>query len=52
MPLMVDVNYRLDGAAAISFARPAAAAAPMFLEEPVWPPEGFEALAEVRSRAA
>ena len=50
VPLMVDMNCPLDGAAAISFAQACRAAAPMFLEEPVWPPEDFATLAEVRSR--
>ena len=36
--LMVDMNCPLDGA--IAFAEACRAAAPMFLEQPVWPPEG------------
>jgi L-alanine-DL-glutamate epimerase-like enolase superfamily enzyme len=50
VPLMVDMNCPMDGTAAIAFARDCAAAAPMFLEEPVWPPEDFATLAEVRSK--
>jgi L-alanine-DL-glutamate epimerase-like enolase superfamily enzyme len=48
IPLMVDMNCPMDGAAAIAFAHDCRAAAPMFLEEPVWPPEDFATLAEVR----
>ncbi len=48
VPLMVDMNCPLDGPAAIQFARDCKQAAPMFLEEPVWPPEDFATLAEVR----
>jgi L-alanine-DL-glutamate epimerase-like enolase superfamily enzyme len=48
VPLMVDMNCPMDGAAAIAFAQACRAAQPMFLEEPVWPPEDFATLAEVR----
>jgi L-alanine-DL-glutamate epimerase-like enolase superfamily enzyme len=48
IPLMVDMNCPLDGAEAIVFAQACRAAAPKFLEEPVWPPEDFVTLAEVR----
>jgi L-alanine-DL-glutamate epimerase-like enolase superfamily enzyme len=48
VPLMVDLNCPLDGAAAIAFAHACRAAAPLFLEEPVWPPEDFATLAQVR----
>jgi L-alanine-DL-glutamate epimerase-like enolase superfamily enzyme len=48
IPLMVDMNCPLNGADAISFAHACRAAAPLFLEEPVWPPEDFKTLAEVR----
>src|SRR6185436_67581 len=41
IPLMVDMNCPLDGEAAIAFAHSCRDAAPMFLEEPVWPPEDF-----------
>jgi L-alanine-DL-glutamate epimerase-like enolase superfamily enzyme len=47
---MVDMNCPMDGAAAIAFAQACVAAKPMFLEEPVWPPEDFVTLAEVRSK--
>lgn len=50
IPLMVDLNCPMDGAAAIAFAQACRAAAPMFLEEPVWPPEDFATLADVRSK--
>ena len=49
IPLMVDMNCPLTAAQAIAFAKTCADARPMFLEEPVWPPEDFAALAEVRS---
>jgi L-alanine-DL-glutamate epimerase-like enolase superfamily enzyme len=48
IPLMVDLNCPLDGPAAIAFAHSCRDAAPMFIEEPVWPPEDFATLAEVR----
>jgi L-alanine-DL-glutamate epimerase-like enolase superfamily enzyme len=48
VPLMVDMNCPLDGPTAIQFAHDCKAAAPLFLEEPVWPPEDFATLAEVR----
>jgi L-alanine-DL-glutamate epimerase-like enolase superfamily enzyme len=50
IPLMVDLNCPLDGPAAIAFAHSCRDAAPMFIEEPVWPPEDFATLAEVRSK--
>ena len=50
IPLMVDMNCPLDGEAAIAFAHSCRDAAPMFIEEPVWPPEDFATLAEVRSK--
>jgi len=48
-PLMVDMNCPLDGPSAIAFAKDCRDAHPMFLEEPVWPPEDFRTLAEVRA---
>ncbi len=48
VPLMVDMNCALDERDAVAFAKDCAAAAPLFIEEPVWPPEDFEALATVR----
>jgi len=50
IPLMVDMNCPLDGTEAIAFAQACHAASPMFLEEPVWPPEDFATLAEVRAK--
>ena len=50
IPLMVDMNCPLNGEEAIAFAHSCRDAAPMFLEEPVWPPEDFVTLAEVRSK--
>ena len=48
IPLMVDMNCPLTAAQAIAFAHECKDAAPLFLEEPVWPPEDFAALAETR----
>ena len=48
IPLMVDLNCPMDGATATAFAHECREARPMFLEEPVWPPEDFATLAEVR----
>ncbi|HKU07631.1 MAG TPA: mandelate racemase/muconate lactonizing enzyme family protein, partial [Bradyrhizobium sp.] len=50
IPLMVDLNCPMDGATAIAFAHSCREAAPLFLEEPVWPPEDFATLAEVRKQ--
>ena len=50
VPLMVDMNCPLSGKEAIAFAHACREAAPMFLEEPVWPPEDFATLAEVRKQ--
>jgi L-alanine-DL-glutamate epimerase-like enolase superfamily enzyme len=50
IPLMVDMNCPMDGTSAIAFAHACRAADPMFLEEPVWPPEDFVTLAEVRKK--
>ncbi len=50
IPLMVDMNCPMDGPTAIAFARDCREAAPLFLEEPVWPPEDFATLAEVRAQ--
>ncbi len=48
--LMVDMNCPLDEASAIAFAQASREAKPMFLEEPVWPPEDFATLANVRAK--
>ena len=50
VPLMVDMNCPMDGPTAIAFAKDCQATAPLFLEEPVWPPEDFATLAEVRAK--
>jgi L-alanine-DL-glutamate epimerase-like enolase superfamily enzyme len=50
VPLMIDMNCPLDGPSAIAFAQACREAKPTFLEEPVWPPEDFATLAEVRSK--
>ena len=49
-PLMVDMNCPLNGKQAIAFAMECREAHPTFLEEPVWPPEDFVTLAEVRAK--
>lgn len=49
IPLMVDMNCPMDGTEATAFAHACRAAAPKFLEEPVWPPEDFATLAKVRT---
>jgi len=49
IPLMVDMNCPMDGTEATAFAHACRATAPMFLEEPVWPPEDFSTLAKVRT---
>jgi L-alanine-DL-glutamate epimerase-like enolase superfamily enzyme len=49
IPLMVDMNCPMDGTEATAFAHACRATAPMFLEEPVWPPEDFATLARVRT---
>jgi L-alanine-DL-glutamate epimerase-like enolase superfamily enzyme len=48
VPLMVDLNCPMDEGEATAFAHACREAAPLFLEEPVWPPEDFAALAKVR----
>jgi L-alanine-DL-glutamate epimerase-like enolase superfamily enzyme len=50
IPLMVDMNCPLNGEEAIAFAHSCRDAAPLFIEEPVWPPEDFATLAEVRAK--
>jgi L-alanine-DL-glutamate epimerase-like enolase superfamily enzyme len=50
IPLMVDMNCPMDGTEATAFAHACRATAPMFLEEPVWPPEDFATLAKVRTQ--
>ena len=52
VPLMVDLNCPLNEAEAIAFAQDCREAAPLFLEEPVWPPEDFATLAKVRVNGA
>src|SRR5690349_5119588 len=48
--LKLHMNSRLNCTFAIAFAHSCKPAAPMFLEEPVWPPEDFATLAEVRKQ--
>ena len=49
VPLMVDMNCPMDAADATAFATACRPYAPLFLEEPVWPPEDFRALARVQA---
>ena len=51
IPLMVDLNCPMDEATATKFAHDCREAAPKFLEEPIWPPEDFAALAKCASMA-
>jgi L-alanine-DL-glutamate epimerase-like enolase superfamily enzyme len=48
IPLMVDMNCPMDEATATAFAKDCGAAAPLFLEEPIWPPEDFKTMARLR----
>lgn len=48
VPLMVDMNCPMRVDEAIQFAHACKASAPLFLEEPIWPPEDAETLARVR----
>jgi L-alanine-DL-glutamate epimerase-like enolase superfamily enzyme len=50
IPLMVDMNCPMTGTEAIAFAHACREAAPLFLEEPIWPPEDFMSLADVREK--
>ncbi len=49
VPLMVDMNCPMDAADAIAFAIACRPYALLFLEEPLWPPEDFRALARVQA---
>jgi L-alanine-DL-glutamate epimerase-like enolase superfamily enzyme len=48
-PLMVDMNCPFTADQAIAWAKEIAPLAPRFIEEPVWPPEDFAAIARVRA---
>ncbi|MCW5688401.1 MAG: mandelate racemase/muconate lactonizing enzyme family protein [Pseudolabrys sp.] len=48
VPLMVDMNCPMSAAEAIAFATSCRPYAPLFLEEPVWPPEDFRSQARVQ----
>jgi len=48
VPLMVDMNCPMNAADAIAFATACRPYSPLFLEEPVWPPEDFRSLARVQ----
>ncbi len=51
VPIMVDVNCAWRGDEAVANARRVAAIAPLWLEEPCWPPEDHATLARVRRMA-
>jgi L-alanine-DL-glutamate epimerase-like enolase superfamily enzyme len=48
---MIDMNCPFDAEGAIAWAAEVASVSPRWIEEPVWPPEDFAALAEVRRRS-
>src|SRR3569833_286101 len=48
VPLMVDMNCPMRAAEAIAFAASCRPYAPLFLEEPVWPPEDYKSQARVQ----
>ena len=50
MPLMVDTNCPWTAAQAVEMARRLAPLGLHWLEEPVWPPENLEGLAEVKTQ--
>lgn len=52
VPLMVDMNCPMTASEAIAYAEATRPAGALFLEEPVWPPEDFKALAKVRAKVA
>lgn len=49
MALMIDMNCAFPALEAITWAREIAPLSPRFIEEPVWPPEDFPAIARVRA---
>ncbi|HEY8613939.1 MAG TPA: mandelate racemase/muconate lactonizing enzyme family protein [Roseomonas sp.] len=49
IPLMVDINCAFSAEDAIAWAKEIAPLTPRFIEEPVWPPEDFAAIARVRN---
>ncbi|HEV7266706.1 MAG TPA: mandelate racemase/muconate lactonizing enzyme family protein [Falsiroseomonas sp.] len=51
VPIMVDVNCAWRGDEAVENARRIAAIAPLWVEEPAWPPEDHATLARVRREA-
>ena len=51
VPIMVDTNCPWRGDDAVAHARRLAAMDPLWIEEPVWPPEDHETLARVRREA-
>jgi L-alanine-DL-glutamate epimerase-like enolase superfamily enzyme len=48
IPIMVDTNCAWLPDAAVAAVSAMAPSKPLWVEEPIWPPEDFEALAEVR----
>ena len=51
IPIMVDTNCPWQGDEAVANARRFATMDPLWIEEPVWPPEDHETLARVRREA-
>ena len=51
IPLMIDMNCPFTAEEAVAWAADIAAVSPRWIEEPVWPPEDFPAIAEVRRRS-
>ncbi|MFC0385684.1 mandelate racemase/muconate lactonizing enzyme family protein [Muricoccus vinaceus] len=49
LPLMIDMNCAFPAPEAIAWAAEIAPLSPRFIEEPVWPPEDFTAIAQVRA---
>lgn len=50
IPLMIDMNCPFTVEEAVRWAGAVAEVAPRWIEEPVWPPEDFSSIAEVRRR--
>ena len=48
VPLMIDMNCAFAADDAIAWAKEITPLSPRFIEEPVWPPEDFAAIARVR----
>ena len=51
VPLMIDMNCPFTADEAVAWAESIGGVAPRWIEEPVWPPEDFAAIADVRRRS-